>query len=146
MIRFGYHWLTAEEACKKLGLAQGCIDTLSPAKRESLGGLDGMFRADILLGVLLPDKRTQYCSFCINPIGDKPVKGCCSQECADLKKRRVNEPIRQTKLEVPVSVEFAGHLVADAHEIGMPLQEFLETAWEYGRHLVKKFHRTSHGG
>ncbi len=139
MRQFNYLWLDAEEICKRLGLAISCFTTLSNEERERIPKLDGHIRTDVAMHLLRPELKGRVCESCLKPLA-KNQNRYCGTICRNT--HIVGRDERTQSLEMELNNDFLARLLADAHQAGLSLANFMKLAVEYGRHQVLLFQRT----
>lgn len=144
MYKHGYVWYKADELCRRLGLASGCLEALSPSQRDSLPRLEGHIRADVGLRLLRPQLIPMVCRHCLKELDTKQRKRgqkYCSMACRNQRVAMRVEDRELQRLAVTVTRDFAGELVKAAGDAGLTMEEFLRAALAYGAPHVIRFQR-----
>ncbi|MBI1731045.1 hypothetical protein HYR53_10600 [Candidatus Acetothermia bacterium] len=139
MREFNYLWLSAEEICKRLGLAISCFSNLTLEEQERVPKLNGNIRADVAFHLIRPEMIGRLCESCL-----MPLKASQNRYCSTLCRNThiVGKDHREQTIEVGLTNDFLAQILEDAHVADLPLSHFVRIAVEYGRHQVLLFLRT----
>jgi len=139
MRQYNYLWLEPDEICRRLGLAIGCLGSLTPEETRRIPKLNENVRADVALHLLRPELVGQVCEACLKPLNKSQTK-YCSTLCRNTHLAGRDE--RAQRLDLELNNDYIAQLIDDARRADLSLHQFVRMSIEYGRHQVLLFNRT----